>query len=219
MKRFVVVLCAQLLLVPAAGAVTFGANLRRHADARFDCTVQPVPDAFGNPVLLPTGATSCTWFTVGRNYATGVEGTIVPVGNGRITRVRVRVGAVTGRMRVVVLNALRNTADTICCKQVARTRIFRPRRNAVTTLRVNFAVHNTFVIDPRTGFASYELLAISVLDPGVPIPADDTGNYGDLTGPLSFAMFPALGQGEERAGGTGTVGYVVLLNATWTKRR
>ena len=160
MKQFVAVICAQLLLVPAAGAVTFGANLRRPANTRFDCTVQPMPDALGNPVLLPTGATSCTWFTVGHDYATGREGTIVPVGKGTVTRVRVRVGAVTGRMRVVVLNALRNTADTICCKQVAQTKIFRPRRNAITTLRVNFAVHNTFVIDPRTGFASYELLAI-----------------------------------------------------------
>ena len=214
-----------LVLVPAtAAALTIGANLRRPANSTFDCRVQPLPDAFGNPLAFPSFQRTCTWFTVGRSAFDSREGTAVPVGRGTITSVRVKVGARTGPMRVVVLELLRsggpvNFPDTICCKQVAQTATFTPRRNRVTTLRTNFAVRNSGTVDRRTGFAYYDVLAISVLAPGVPVPLSDTGNYRALGGPLATAMYPALRQREERAGGSGEVGWIVLINGTWVRRR
>jgi hypothetical protein len=206
------------MAAPAAGAVTFGANLARTPNSAFDCTVLVSPNAFGLPIGLPSGQRTCTWFSTGRSYRSAREGTAVPVGRGTINRARVRVGPVTGPMRFVVLEVLRNRADTICCKQVAATPVFVPRRNAVTTLRTNFPVRNSGIIDIRTGYAYYNVLALSVLAPNVPVPLNNTGIYGALSGPVSVAMYPALRNREERAGGAGVIGFMTLINGNWVRR-
>jgi hypothetical protein len=147
------------------------------------------------------------------------------VGRGTITRVRVRQGPFTGPMRIVVLEALRGdgrqvqpgVVDVACCKQVAQTAAFVPRRNRITTLRTNLRVRNSGVVDRRTGFAYFDILAVSVLRPGVPPPLSATGNFGP-TGIGGSVFAPALRNGEERAGGAGVIGFVTLLNATWARR-
>jgi hypothetical protein len=128
----VVVLTGALATVPPAftGGTTIGANLQHPANVTFGCTGIPSVDPFGRPILLPSYATSCTWFTTGRSFRSAREGTIVPSGRGRITTARVRVGPVTSPMRFVLLEALRNRADTICCRQVAQSAVFTPRRKA-----------------------------------------------------------------------------------------
>ena len=203
----------------------FGANLNRPANTRFDCTAYPGPDAFGNPIPYPSFASTCTW-TSGGSLRSSRESLIVPVGRGTVTRVRIRQGPVTGPMRVVVLEALRSGGRQVqpgvvavaCCKQVAQTGAFVPRRNRITTLRTALRVRNSGVVDPRTGFAYFDMLAVSVLRPGVPPPLSATGNYG-ITGIGGTVFAPALRNGEERAGGAGIVGFVTLLNATWVRRR
>jgi hypothetical protein len=227
LPRMAVVPALVLLLTADAGAQTrvFGVNLNRPANTRFDCSVYPGPDAFGNPIAYPSFATTCTW-TSGGSIRSSRESLIVPVGRGTITRVRVRQGPVTGPMRVVVLEALRSggrqvqpgVVDVACCKQVAQTRVFTPARNRVTTLRTSLRVRNSGVVDPRTGFAYFDMLAVSVLRPGVPPPLSATGNY-TFTGIGATVFAPALRNGEERAGGAGVIGFVTLLNATWVRRR
>jgi hypothetical protein len=185
----------------------------------------PVPDALGNPVGLPSGATSCTWITTGRSYVDTREGTIVPAGHGTITRVRLRVGPVTGPMQVVVLQSLRGVAPSpggtngglACCQEVGRTRIFTPPANRVFTLATRLHVDN--YINTRNDLAVFDSLALSVQTPGVPIPMNETGNYSALGGPLDVSFFPAMGPRAERANPAGVVGYVVLLNGTWVRTR
>jgi hypothetical protein len=109
------VVVAALLVVAAtcgdAGAVTFGADLSLAANTGFDCTVWPVIGSF-----VASNAQTCTWssFAVPADLT---QGLIVPAGDGTVTQVRVKVGASTGQMQVVVFQALRDgdTNDVGCC--------------------------------------------------------------------------------------------------------
>jgi hypothetical protein len=199
--------------VPAAGATTFGADLSRPANATFTCGQVP-------PFGIWIGAQSCTWGTVTSQLGTAKETFVVPAGNGTLTQVRVRVGPVTGPMKVVVLRALRQPnappdGGAACCKLVAETQVFTPAANAITTLPVSIPVRHDLTPDPASGLYNFDQLALSVLAPGVPVPAHDTGIYNG-TGPVDNVYWPAWQQvGQERADGAGLEGYVVLLNADW----
>lgn len=204
------------LPAPAAQAVFFGADLRRPANARFDCTV--IPSAV---LPLPSGAGTCTWFSTG-TATSSREGFNVPAGRGRVVRVLVKAGPVTGPMRVVVLRSVRDplsTAAPACCRERLRSRVFTPRPNATTRIRVSFPVRNDRVPNPVSGAVSFDTLALNVLAPGVPIPAHDTGATDALTAPLGGAFFPRLRPGQLRADVTGTLGYQVLLRAEWLPSR
>src|SRR4029078_12737695 len=100
--------------------------------------------------FTPQVGESCAWESV--NLTTG-ESPFPPAGQGKVSRVRVRVGGSTGPMQVVVLRGLRN-ANTIrsqpgndyyfpgsagysCCKAVALSQVFVPAPGTVTTVAVN----------------------------------------------------------------------------------
>ena len=90
---------ALLVSCATAGAIPFGTNLAR----------TPAEDAPTCPAFQPfTPTASCAWQSV--NLQTG-ESPFPPTGNGVVTQVRVRVGASTGPMQMVVLRGLRSAAQ------------------------------------------------------------------------------------------------------------
>jgi hypothetical protein len=202
-------LLVALAAAPAgAGAVTFGADLSRQPDNTATCiTIQ----------FFPIYGPNCS--VVSNNPTTG-ENSFPPVGEGIVSRVRVRVGPATGRMQVAVEEALRkdNPGDPghptyACCKLVALSQVFTPAPNSVTTVPVNFPVRQDLAPDPATGFYVDDHLSLSVLDEGVPIPAASDPGAG------VGIWFPAWqSPGEERAGIYGTAGLTVLFNAEWESK-
>jgi len=131
-----------------------------------------------------------------------------------VTRVRIGVGDVTGRMQVVVMRALRkdNPSDPghptfVCCTAVRTTGVLVPRPDAITTFRVRLPVVQSRR-PSRAGYYTSDFLALSVLDPNVPIPGNSDAN-ATLSG-----WAPALTRGEERFG---TSGFMITLRATWMR--
>jgi hypothetical protein len=205
-----VVLAVFALPASAGASTTFGANLNRVPNNPSTCgSFDPGP-AYG---YAPGTFDTCSWDF--NDLATG-ESVFPPVGQGVISRVRVRVGPTTGPMQVVVEQALRkdNPGDPghptyACCQAVQLSQVFTPAANAVTTVPVNLSVRQDIAPDPASGYYVDQHLALSVLARNVPIPASSDSN-ASLTG-----WFPAWRSGDERAGGYGTAGYVILFNADW----
>jgi hypothetical protein len=198
----IAVLAGTLALAPAAGAVTFGADLGRPADNAYTCS----------DFLIQGGPTTCSARSL--NAYTG-EGPVPPVGTGVITSVRVKVGPVTGPMQIVVEEALRNdnavspgNPGYFCCKAVDASPVFTPQANAVTEVDVNLPVRQDLTPNGNGVYVDQHL-ALSVLSPNVPIPA----NY-DSQASLGL-WFPAWQLGQERSSVFGTSGGVILFSADW----
>lgn len=217
-------LAAALALPAGAGAVPFGANLALPANVAFDCTALPLPNAFGTGFVLvpvPSGARTCTWMASGTVNQPAAGSFLTPVA-GTVTQVSVRVGPVTGPMQVVVLRAFRDffsTASPICCTEVARTPAFTPAPNAVTTIQTALPVRKDVVPDPVNRTVTFDALALSVLAPGVPIPAFNSGrhNPADFDRPSALVYHPAVVPGQEAfANSSGVGGFQVLLAADVT---
>jgi hypothetical protein len=212
---------ATAALAPQAHAIGFGANLSLPANAAPDCTVLPLPTALGNGWYpAPSGAPTCTWANVGTVNDPQAGSFLAPVA-GTVTQVRVRVGPVTGPMQVVVLRAFRDffsTAAPVCCTEVGRTPVFTPTPNAVTTLATALAVRKDVVPDPVNRTVTFDSLALSVLAPGVPIPAFDTGVHdpGNFNAPSAVVYHPAVAPGQERFLNAGVGGFQVLMDADVT---
>ncbi|HMJ04534.1 MAG TPA: hypothetical protein VK506_16450 [Conexibacter sp.] len=217
-------LAGVLALPTASGAIPFGANLALPANVAFDCTALPLPNAFGTGFVLvpvPSGAQTCTWMASGTVNQPAAGSFLTPVA-GTVTQVSVRVGPVTGPMQVVVLRAFRDffsTASPVCCTEVARTPAFVPTPNAVTTIQTALPVRKDVVPDPVNRSVTFDALALSVLAPGVPIPAFDSGrhNPADFDAPSALVYHPAVGPGQEAfANSSGVGGFQVLLAADVT---
>ncbi|MGH2839692.1 MAG: hypothetical protein ACRDKY_02570 [Solirubrobacteraceae bacterium] len=205
-----ITLALLLALTGGATADTVGADLSRPANNARTCET----GFFDPAVIAGTGFpyqsfASCTWWSTGSLQ--GAESAVVPFGGGIVKRVRVKVGAVTGRMQVVALRLTRHPgslSDPACCFPAGHGPVFTPAANATSTLTVDIPVkHET---DPQTGIVNYDVLALSVLDAGVPMPAHASNDGG--FGGLVAGMFPAYVPGEERTAGYGTVmaGHVLL---------
>jgi hypothetical protein len=109
-----------LLWLPAtASAVTFGADLNQPANNPTTCAGGWPNQLYqGNPFEQPfynTGNSSCMW------TGSGVAQTLYAPSSGTVTSVRVKVGAVSGQMQIVVIRTLyRNTfepgrPELACC--------------------------------------------------------------------------------------------------------
>jgi hypothetical protein len=208
--RLAVAALSALALAPAsAGAVTFGADLSVAPNVSFDCTVTPPVGGF----QVPSGQQTCTWWTTGKLSDTS-QGHVVPYGGGTITAARVRVGPVTGPMQFVVMRSLRHPqslADPGCCFPVGSSEVFTPAPNAVTTVPMSVPVRNE--TDPASGINNYDHIAISILAPGVPIPAYYTGDQS-IGAPAGGGFYPHYTPGTERTTGMfGIVGFQTLINA------
>jgi hypothetical protein len=206
---------------PSASAIPFGADLTRSANVNFDCTVLPGPPPFGPGfTVLPSNAATCTWINVG-SVANSQAGSFLAPAGGTVTRIAVRVGPATGPMQVVVMRAFRdaNSLDPpVCCTEVARTPVFTPAANAVTTLATALPVRKDVVPDPVSNTLTFDALGLSVLAPGVPIPAFDVGDHnpGNLNIPSAVVHFPAIAPGQEAFLNTGVGGFQVLMAADVT---
>lgn len=119
-------------------------------------------------------------------------------------------------MQVTVVQATRSGVGFACCFYERASKVFTPKPNAITTLRVSLRVR--LDLNPSFG-ETRDYLGLTVLEPGVPVPANDTGNPGDITGPGALAFFPHIKKGNERADGAGVGGVAPLLNATVRKRK
>jgi hypothetical protein len=194
-----------LLLAPAAQARQFGANLSRAANNTATCQS-----------LVPfQRVASCSWTTSGALYNSR-EGMVVP-GTGTINVVRVKVGPRTGPMRISILQSLRkeNSGESACCIGRRETRVFTPRPNATTTLRVNLPVSVSFNRVSR--IYAFDSLFLSMMNPDTPIPAHVTGT-GE--GNCSGGWFPAVRPGQENfTGPYGVCGATILIRANWVARR
>jgi len=192
--------------VSSAATVTFGANLARIPDNAATC-VSP-------QVQLIVQSPTCT--VESTNVATGESG-FPPIGEGIVSRVRVRVGPTTGPMQIVLEEALRQDnpfepgrPNYACCTLAAASPVFTPAANAITTVPVNFRVLQAIRPD-ENGFYIDQHLALSVLDPTVPIPASRSPSAS------MGAWYPAWGSiGEQKVGPAGSfVGADLLINADW----
>ena len=113
---------------------------------------------------------SCTWWSAG-SLTAGVGDALVPRGGGVLRRVRVKVGPVTGPMQVLVLRQRRHplAGTAACCFYVASTPVFTPAPNAITELTTDIPVVNAY--DSASGLENFDLIALSSLDRGVPVPS------------------------------------------------
>lgn len=203
-----------------AGAAIVGADLRRPATGQFGCEVLPTTNAFGGRLFLGApfaGAPTCTYLGVG-SLAGQAEVAQAPPGRSVVTRVFVKAGPVVGPMQVTVLKALRTTtpgrlgpsAIAACCFFDGASPPFTPAPNAVTAVNVRLPVRNEFIANFGE---AVDYLGITVLAPGVPVPAQDLGQPGNVQLPGAMAFFPHVKPGDERADGAGVGAVVPLLAA------
>ena len=175
---------AFLVASAAAGAArtSFGADLTAEANDPAICG-----EGFF-PTLIPSP--SCTW-------ASGAPGpSFYAPASGTVTAVRVRVGALSGPMQVVVMRSIyQNRAGDpehpyfTCCFVEAYGPTFDPTPGAVTSVASAMSMIEQPTPPPSdvTTKAIGDFLAISVLAPGVPIPAfvdeqsSDAGFYPSPT--------------------------------------
>jgi hypothetical protein len=187
---------------------TFGADLARPANGALTCAV--LPGLF----QLPSGAGSCTWWSM-QTFAATNESHLAPYPGGVVTRVRVKAGPTTGPTRIDVIRLRRHalfTGEAACCFATGvSSPVFTPAPDAITTLDVNLPVKHE--LNAVTNTWDFDTLALSVLSPGVPIPMHDTGQQS-YYGPASGALYPHFDQTvEQRTNPHGVPGYQVLMSA------
>jgi hypothetical protein len=218
------VLCGAALVavaqlpIPAAGAtvVTFGAPLSRAPNTAFDCTRYPLGNGGTNPVY--GDSSSCVW-TTATNPLAPSEGLLTPAGTGTIRTIRIRVGPRTGAMQIDVLTVEVDSENgkVSCCTAAFVSRSFTPAANSITTLRASLPVHTDAPGQQSSPPLEVgDILALSILEDGVPIPAiDDTGaGIPAYQLPTGDVHYPAYAQGETDVM-SGTFGYQLDMNADW----
>lgn len=187
---------------------TFGADLARPANNTTACS-DPVPYA-----IIAPGAASCTWWGIG-SVSDASESHVVPYPGGTVKRVRVKTGPVTGRMQVVVIGLIRSNASTAspgCCFFRRASQVFTPAPNAITEVPVDLPVRHE--LNALSNAWDYDTLALSVLDPGVPVPAHRTGAAPTGLGIASGALYPGFdASAPERTSPYSLPEYQVLLQA------
>ncbi len=198
----------------SAQTVTFGADLSQAPNTAIDCTGDP--DG-GFPITHPS---SCTWAEA-ENPTAPSEGFITPAGTGTITTVRIRVGATTGSMELVVLTFEVDPANgsASCCTAAYVSQPFTPTANSITTLNTSLPVHtDTSNEESAPPYQAGDMLALSVLQSGVPIPAIDELPSGAPPNeqPSDSILWPAYVQGQTAVMG-GYDGYQLDMNADWVQ--
>ena len=208
MRLALIAAAALLPAAPAGAQVVIGADLNRPANATYGCETFPGTDFAGNRAFYPSGQTSCTYLASGR--LGGDPESTTATAPGIVTRVRVKVGPVTGPMRITVLQATRSAGGFACCFWAGESQVFTPAPNGVTAVPVRLPMRADF--NPAFG-ETVDRLALTVLAPNVPIPAHEIGSPGDITQPAVGIFAPHVRPGDERADAFGTAGLVPLISA------
>ena len=144
-----------------------------------------------------------------------------PPGTGTVTQVSVFVGPVTGPMEVVVMRALYENTFTpghpndACCFPVARSQVFTPAANTITTIPVNLPVKEDPTPPPEdtTTIADFDTLGLAVLAPRVPIPLYYTGNMSD---PADFIWNTSQPSTVTPGFTIDAGGFFVAMSGVWT---
>jgi hypothetical protein len=216
-------------LPTAAGAASFGADLSQPANNPITCdqgwpeqaAMQAGINLYGNQ-----GNSSCLWLSAGT-----AQGFSSP-GNGTVTAVRVKVGPTTGPMQIVVVRALYENSTNpgnplyACCVIQAYGPTFTPQANSITTVPASLPMREDATPPPEdtTTIADFDELALSVLAPGVPVPAFATSNGApDPYSAIDLGWFPtpsAAGVGAPSINVDSPQGdwsgFRVLMNANFT---
>jgi hypothetical protein len=213
----IVVVVALLALPASVGAVTFGANLdQRTANSTATCAYPPYDPGYylGD---------SCTFFSTATPTGQAGETQVVPLpdpaanGNqaGTINEVRIKTGPYqSGPAKLTVLRAHRavNGGEAACCVGQAESAPFTLTPNSIVHVATNLPVESKY--DAAQRIYTYDILALSVLDPTTPIPGEFTG---DSTGYCATGYFPYVQTGQERfSGDYGICGFLVLMQADMT---
>ena len=213
-------LCAAIGLVsPALGAAaptgptTFGqTSLAQAPDVAFGCDV--IPYQFSGPA---PGGPSCTWgsplFDIGNAAAGGLD---VPA-TGTVYQVKLRVGATTGPMQLVVLRTFFDPNDIVnnqCCRAEALSSVFTPVANGITTLNVDLPVSEGEESTATGPIDVLDQIGLSVLETGVPIPVINDTSQGVDGEPVDDYMEPAMTLGETHLAADPD-GYALDMQATW----
>jgi hypothetical protein len=210
---FALLACA--LPANAGAQTTFGADLSQAPNVTFGCETQP----FEPPVA--TGASSCTWTTAATSEARPSQALEPPEGKGTISQISLRVGPHTGPMKVVIMRLLLEFVDIgtedvhaeiSCCADIGESQSFTPNANAVTTVPVNLPVEVEGSVTP--GLKVDDLVGLSVLESGVPIPAVDEKGGSIFEEPTDFDEFPAMQLGGTQLAGDPR-GFQLAMDAVW----
>jgi hypothetical protein len=201
----------------ASGPMTFGPDLATlDVSNTNDCSVDPLILWPGNP---NTGAPSCTWTSTDPTNPNGGQ---LPPGDGTVSQVSVKVGAVTGPMQVVIMRAEFQEVDIpyihyqiSCCTDVGESAPFTPAANSITTEPVNLPV---LVGDSDGAPGQYiaDFVGLSVLEDGVPVPAADETTLSPTNDqPATEIEEPAMqDNGQPQLADDGT-GYLVAMDGVW----
>lgn len=173
-RALVATLLLALVSVPAARSepVTYGPNLDQYSDTNTNTCINN-PFKAGS---LP--GPSCTWTSLAATGPrTGGQGVLA---TGTISQVKVKVGATTGKMQVVVMryeaqisaNSGASEPQSIPLTAVAASPVFTPAANTTTTIPVELPTKiEVQQPNPQTLVLSYDFVGLSVLEEHVPVPA------------------------------------------------
>jgi hypothetical protein len=220
-------------LSPPASAqsdpLTAGPNLAQLSDSnQIDCSSNPFTSS-------PISSPSCTWASL----AKGSGSTALIFGTGTINQVSVKVGPTTGAMKAVVMREEVELSFTnegqepherlSCCTDVAESQVFTPTANSTTTVPVELPVTIEFhPVNPQTLILKADLLGLSVLEDGVPVPAaagvheteeaegPEGGPGGKEVQPETFVEQPAMQANGQLQTAQAGKGYLLLMDAAWT---
>jgi hypothetical protein len=213
-----VVVAALMAVMPAvssaSGPITFGASLTQAPNVTFDCSVIP----YTNPLSSP--GTSCTYGTPLFDVSNTADGGLDSPGNGtgNVYQVKLRVGASTGPMQLVVLRTLfdpNDLSNNQCCVDVAQSSTFTPVANGITTSNVDLPMGEGQESDNGATVDYLDQLGLSILEDGVEIPViNETSLEATEQQPVTTYNAPAMTLGKSQLAGDPD-GYELDMQATW----
>ena len=178
-----IVLAGFFTVAGSASAATVGTNPGQTPAFGAGCEVSSISP------LLPVPA-SCSMFDPFTSQT--------PRGNWRVTSARVRTGARSGPMQVVMIRALRSQAGTqgvICCFEAASGPVFNPPPNRIARVNLNLPAVNTVQVIDGERVEVVDYLGISLLNQSASI------GFANTPTPATTFFAPAFTPGATRLGG------------------
>ncbi len=214
-----------LLAAAPASAQWFGSKMKGAANSTYGCESALITGALGGIELAPTGQRTCTYRHGG--YLNSLRPTTLVPSSGRIKRIQVKSGPKPAKLRLTILTGS-SRVDTFsgedlpgtytCCTARYVGRAFRPKPNAVTTLKVNVPVFNVRNKSIQNRIHSTDGVALSAVGVGgLPLHLTESlGGYANGT-PLLTGFWPLTKVGEPRVDGYTLSGIDLLFR--WDFRR
>ncbi len=221
----ILVTSVALTFAPLASATWFGSSMRGAANAAYGCESALILGPIGGVELAPTNQRSCTYRHGG--YVNSLKPTSLVPASGRIKRIQVKSGPNPARLRLTILTGS-SRVSTIdgtdlpgtytCCTARYVGRAFRPKANAVTTLKANVPVFDVRSKAIQNRIHSTDGVALSAVGPGT-LPLHLTDAVGNIApgAPLVNGWYPRTGVGEPRVDGYTMAGIDLLFR--WDFRR